>query len=694
MKKTLTLALVFCAAAHAFGVEIENASLRVTIEETGSLKVTDKRSGAEWKQRALSPEYKASAKPRVAAGKIEFPILLEGRARKGAAIQPAEYKAVAWLESDKPELILSLEPSAEVQAKEWHGVKYPFVFMPPRGPESRILYPHGEGMLVPVDRKDPGFIALPEGELYGGVLSYLNCIGAVDLATGSGFLAIPQPFESAQVFWPQLEGEPMAFEHGMLASRYKMDRPMVLRWHFVDKGGYVAMAKAYRGWCGQNGWRRTLRDKAKANPEVDKLAGAPIFWAYGNVKELDEIYETLRAGGMKRCVLGLDQRLYYGMLEPDPAELAERQALVKKVRDSGFLVHHYDNFRDAFQRDPNEFPWFQLNMDAYPHDIMVREDGRLLCPGFKGHTGESVGGVITPGAFVKYARIRLPKELERYPWNARFIDCIGSCAFKLEGEDYHPERLQTSMYSCREQREALSKYSFELGQVTGTECGLDYLIPYTCWFDGAMSLVRYVNLPPGTFALQNANADGSMAGTESVDEKPLGGGKPYAISESIKYRIPFWSLVHHDDAVVTWRWENGMNQPMEHWRRKLLLNLLHGTPPMYRMDAFEFRPIAKSIAETNSVLAPWLQKVAFDEMLGHRFLTPDRTVQMTWFGSENGIVVNFGSKPYRAKEGVEIPAEGFAFFEGTPGPDGLPKQFLPTQILPASIGLAEKPSGK
>ncbi|MEI8234996.1 MAG: glycoside hydrolase [Verrucomicrobiota bacterium] len=681
---SILLSLTLLMACAAGAAEIENAQLRVVVEENGSLKVTDKRNGRHWEQQALSSEFKASSKPQLAGGKIEFTLALEGRARQGKLIQPAEYKAVVALEKDQSEVTLALEPSADVLAREWHTVRYPFVFLPPSGPAPYILYPHGEGMLIPANRTHPDFIQIPDGSLYGGVWCYLNCIGTVELESGAGMLAIPEPFEAGEIYWPKLEAGAVGFEHGWQASRYKLDRPLSLRWQFTDQGGYVSMAKNYRAWCGTKGWRKTLREKAKENPEVDKLLGAPIFWAYGDIKELNGIFDKLRAGGMQHCVLGLDQRLYYGLLEPDAAQLAQRQALVEKVRAAGFLVHHYDNYRDAFARDPEEFPWMQMNMDAYPHDIVVREDGQLLSPGFQGKHGR-VGGVITPGAFLKYARSHFPSDLKRYPWNARFIDCVGSCGF-TEGVDWHPGRSYTSIYYTREQREALMKYSFKMGQVTGTECGLDYLISSTCWFDGAMSLVRYVDLPPGTFALQTANADGSVSGKSSADEVPLGGGKPYAVSESIKYRVPFWSLVHHDDAVVTWRWENGMNHPMEHWRRKLLLNFLHGTPPMYRMDLQEFLPIENGIAATNAILFPWLSRVGFEEMTDHRFLTADRTVQMSCFSSGAGIVVNFGQKSYRLPDGQDIPPEGYACFTGPLGKGGAPKQCEAPKSLSPAIG--------
>jgi len=680
---TVTTALGLACVFSAPAAEIENARLRVVAGDSGALEVTDKRTGRVWQQQALSPEFTASRKPEVVNGKIEFPLQMEGRARHGKPIQPAGYKAVLAIDADKPELTLLLEPSAETLASEWHTVRYPFVFLPPSGPAPFIIYPHGEGMLIPANRAHPDFIQIPDGPFYGGVWSYLNCIGAVELESGAGILAIPEPFEAGEIYWPKLSGGAVGVEHGWQASRYKLDRPLSVRWQFSDKGGYVAMAKNYRAWCGTKGWRKTLREKARENPEVEKLLAAPIFWAYGDIKGLNGIFDGLRAGGMKHCVLGLEQAIYYDLVEPDAAQLAERRALVEKVRAAGFLVHHYDNYRDAFARDPEESPYLQMNMDAYPHDIVVREDGQLLSPGFHGRVGR-VGGVITPGAFLKYARSHIPSDLKRYPWNARFIDCVGSCGF-TEGVDWHPDRTNATIYYTREQREALMKYAFESGQVTGTECGLDYLIPYTCWFDGAMSLVRYVALPPGTFALQTANADGSVSGKTSADEAPLGGGKPFALSESLKYRVPFWSLVHHDDAVVTWRWENGMNSPMEHWRRKLLLNFLHGTPPMYRMVLSEFLPIAGRIASTDAILTPWLQRVGFDEMLGHRFVTADRAVQMSWFSSGAGIVVNFGQSPFRLPDGQEIPPEGYAIFEGLPGSDGPPKACQPPQSLPSTL---------
>lgn len=609
----------------------------------------------------------------------------DGLPRAGGKRQPVPFEVSVRLEKGD-ELVAEFTPTAAAVTGEWREVRYPFAFLPPEGEQPNLLFPNGEGLLVPANTNHPGFLKLEPGQLYGGVRSYLNCVGLVELRSGAGLLAIPLPFESADVYWPVLEGGmpgAVGIQHGWRANRYTLDRPFSLRWQFTEKGGYVAMAKGYRRWCGTQGWRKTLKEKLKENPEVDKLIGAPVYWSYDSVESLSRLVDELRDAGVDRCVLGLDPRLYDCMLEPAEKELAERRAVVEKAIAAGFLVHHYDNYRDSFERNPKLPAWHQVNWDAYPHDIVVREDGHLLSPGFP----EGPNGVITPRAFMKYAQRHLPRDLKRYPWNARFIDCVGSCAFD-EGVDWHPDRPEATLYYTREQREKLMRYSNRLGQVTGTECGLDYVIPYVHWFDGGMQLVAFMDMPAGTFGLQVASADGSMKAMSEVQGDLDGTGKPYSVSESVQYRIPFWSLVHHDDAVITWRWEYGMTSPPQWWWRKVLLNMLHGTPPLYR--AIEFGKWREAFVATHRLISPWCRRVGYDEMVSHRFVTMDRLVQETRFSSGAGICVNFGRAPFKLNKEVEIPGEGYVIFKPKAGIEGGDVYEPPVAVKLTQVGKTEK----
>lgn len=105
-----------------------------------------------------------------------------------------------------------------------------------------------------------------------------------------------------------------------------------------------------------------------------------------------------------------------------------------------------------------------------------------------------------------------------------------------------------------------------------------------------------------------------------------------------------------------------MNVPPQWWGRKVLLNLLHGTPPMYRLYASEFKAHRDAIAQTHRLLSPWGRRVGYDEMISHRFVTADRLVQETRFSSGAGICVNFGRTPFKVSETVVIPAEGYVMF--------------------------------
>ena len=57
-------------------------------------------------------------------------------------------------------------------------------------------------------------------------------------------------------------------------------------------------------------------------------------------------------------------------------------------------------------------------------------------------------------------------------------------------------------------------------------------------------------------------------------------------------------------------------------------------------------------------VCPWLQQIAYDELVAHRFVSPDHKVQESVFSSGKRIVVNFGDNEV-GFEGKIIAAKGF-----------------------------------
>ena len=137
------------------------------------------------------------------------------------------------------------------------------------------------------------------------------------------------------------------------------------------------------------------------------------------------------------------------------------------------------------------------------------------------------------------------------------------------------------------------------------------------------------------------------------------------VSISPRHRIPFYCLCHHDEVIVTWRWEDGMDDPPVYWQMKNLWSVLTGTPPMYRTTADRIAKYREQITRTQHYVSDWAREVALDAMTNHRFLTADRTVQESQFSSGRGVVVNFGGKGFTTPDGQVVKARDFVMFRDT-----------------------------
>src|SRR5271169_3056903 len=107
----------------------------------------------------------------------------------------------------------------------------------------------------------------------GGRLD-LPFVGLCDLAQGQGCnLILETPDDAVVECKPVKVGDKKlaAPRLGLLASKGKFGHPRKVLYRFTPKGGYVALAKAYRAYAQAHGLIVTLEEKAKANPNVRRL---------------------------------------------------------------------------------------------------------------------------------------------------------------------------------------------------------------------------------------------------------------------------------------------------------------------------------------------------------------------------------------------------------------------------------------
>jgi hypothetical protein len=246
------------------------------------------------------------------------------------------------------------------------------------------------------------------------------------------------------------------------------------------------------------------------------------------------------------------------------------------------------------------------------------------------------------GGYVALAR-HYQRHLKRFPFNGRFLDCIGTCPF-WEGEDWD-SRHPLDALGTRQARQELLQMANRCGLVVGTEGGIDCYLPNLHWLETPMSMVRWTvgSMP--------------LPGWQPVTLKP-----DYELNIATTHRIPFYSLVHHAEIVSTWRWEDGFPRVPQYWQDKNLWSVLNGGVPMYFLDREHLEKWRPQIAQTHRYVCDWVRKVAFAEMIDHRFISPDRQVQETVFTGDIGVVVNFGKEPYRLPDGQTVPGRSYRTF--------------------------------
>lgn len=468
-------------------------------------------------------------------------------------------------------------------------------------PAARLLCYAGHSLSMP-------WFGLSQGEQGSGVLAIIETPddAAVDLAR-------PTAAEGAVLCaWPVWE-----------PSRGELRYPRVVTYAFFESGGYVAQAKRYRRYAQQTGLYRPLREKLEENPNVDLLVGAPSFWAPGWDGPIDPIppIKEMLAAGVERIMCSSGGT-------PDR---------VKALNEMGVLTSRYDNYADVWPADA-DVPW---RKKGWPEHLVLLPDGSPVRWWPKDPDDpDSRGGLICSQMALGYARKEIPADLARTPYRSRFIDTVTATPWR---ECYHPDHPLTRS-DDRRHRMALLRYcSEELKLVTSSEDGLDAAVPYVHYFEGMISLKRFLLPNCGFHMLEH------QAPTAEFLRFQVG---PY-------YRVPLWELVYHDCVVSYWWWGDGQSKSPEVWDQRDLIDVLYGVPPLFMLGVGTWEAHRERFLKSAREVGGSARKVGYDEMLSHQFLTGDHTLQQTTWSSGLSLIANFADYPQTLPDGTVVPAKGW-----------------------------------
>jgi hypothetical protein len=439
-----------------------------------------------------------------------------------------------------------------------------------------------------------------------------------------------------------------------------------LRYHFFSSGGYVALAKHFRRYAMERGWFKSLKSKIDENPLVERLIGAPVIYLWGDGRS-KELLAELQESGIRKALIQISVNHADHTGKFPNAEFPENDGWAREVHQRGYLAGFYDIYRAV---SPKPGPVYDGYHYLWPADSVSKWS--YVNPG----AAPGRGAEICAQMQADFARAtRLPALVSRFDIDAYFFDTTNAVAAR---ECYSPLHFATRAQDKANRARLLdTAYSHAPKRlVTGTEQGRSYGVPFIHWAEGKILMggpgaLRALGQGRGGW---DDNAYPSIMIDPIDPTRILRGSSAYgnglAALLADGYQAPLWDLVYHDAVVTTVHWSMPHNKYLYTWDHADLMAMLRGQAPLlnlaYRGQQGSARRTPGSLQDhegktwnncwtsarervlrTYVTVCRWQEKVALLEMTDHRWLTQDRSVQMTEFSGDggrsgHGIVDNFG----------------------------------------------------
>ncbi len=314
----------------------------------------------------------------------------------------------------------------------------------------------------------------------------------------------------------------------------KLSYARIARLCFVEKGGYVELAKRYRQYVVENGKFVSLNEKIARNPIVARLIGSPVVHAsttwhcepkstYFDKQDASkndtcttfdqtaEKLKQLRSLGIERAYLHLDgwgfsgyDNMHPDIIPPSPAAGGwdGMRRLGNVCEELGYVFAIHDQYRDYYTKAAsynNRHAVYAENGNVIQMAIWPGGDQGLLCPS------------LAPAAVKRNYKTLLEHGVKA---RGAYLDVY---SVVTPDECYNPEHPMTRTQCLKYHSEAFGAVRNILGIVSSEEPT-----------DGAV-----------------ADLDIVHHGPYALDPNP-GAGPAMGIA------APLFSLVYHDSIVLPW----------------------------------------------------------------------------------------------------------------------------------------------
>ena len=486
-----------------------------------------------------------------------------------------------------------------------------------------LVVPRCEGMRYPANADNPGLFSQWMWQSGSGGTT-MPFIGVADCnGEGAGYMILVETPDDGGIALPRSRAPGRLWTAAPVWApvRGRFGYRRKVRYVFFADGGYVAMAKRYRAYAMEKGLVKTLAEKAADRPSVAKLAGATDIWWWDSRCDRAAVVEELRAAGIERMLFNA-----WKLSADETRRIASMP---------GVLVGRYDIYQDVYRPEVVEAlggrkkgVW-RPGADAWPHDcVWSNETAEGWVKGWhaRGTNGQLIACAVMCDMKATEHMVRyVGRDMAEKPYTARFIDTTTTVPLRECENPAHP----MTRAQCREARvQLLDAVRSRWNLVVGSENGIAWAVPSCDYFEGMLS--------PNSYRIPSSGRDVERqcdSWPKHVEEYGL----------NPKYRIPLWELVFHDCVQSTWFWGDYNNKMLALWRRRDLFNVLYGTMPMFIIDRARWKRDRERFVATYRMVSPVQRDTAFSEMVDHRTLSDDFSVQRCTFANGVSVTVDFAA---------------------------------------------------
>ena len=219
----------------------------------------------------------------------------------------------------------------------------------------------------------------------------------------------------------------------------------------------------------------------------------------------------------------------------------------------------------------------------------------------------------------------------------------------------------TTVLSSRDNRIELFNIVRQNGEIVGSGEGISpiWAAPYLDYYEG-------VGIRSRTYMSRQKEHEGNwgdewnpsiIVGTIDADDSI----KNFVLNEKI--RIPLFGLIAHDEVFMTSVWRFSNSRFEGYWDKVDLFCILYGVMPFYNLTLEEWEENKDRYVSGHKRINSVRNKIGMAEMLDHKFLNDDRSVQETAWSTGYTVVVNFGNEEYIYADGKIVKSMDYVLIE-------------------------------